>query len=104
MNEKTTNACRRRYYVANRDKVIAKAVAWNKANPEKLRENRKRWYELHRDETLAYQKEYRETHKAERRAYREANRERLRQYERGRYLISKLKKAAKNLYSNDVTR
>lgn len=34
---------RRAYYLAHKDAIKAKVLAWQKSNPDKLRENSKAW-------------------------------------------------------------
>lgn len=47
-----------RYYQKNREKIYLKKVAWDKANPEKVKNHHKRDYERHKDGRQAHQRSY----------------------------------------------
>ena len=49
-NREAINARRRAKYRSNPKPVIERTAAWNKANPEKRKEIRKRYYDAHREE------------------------------------------------------
>lgn len=63
-------AYRRAYYLANREKLIANAAAWNAAHPEQSKATNRRWYvakgrayiEAHRDEINARQRAWDKAH------------------------------------------
>ena len=50
-----THANDRRYYLASRDRILARAKEWAKANPEKIRERYQAWKARHPLTRKAYQ-------------------------------------------------
>lgn len=57
----------RAYYARNREHLIAKADAWNKAHPEERRANSRAWF--HSPAGQAYRASHREEYNAYQRAY-----------------------------------
>lgn len=45
---------RHKYYLDHRDEFLARASRWARANPEKLRESRKKWDSANSDKIKAY--------------------------------------------------
>ena len=76
----------RAYYLANREKLIAVARAWNREHPEEARETHRKWYAVngaeyrakHRDRLNAYQRAYDKAHPEKTRA--DNRTQRLRRY------------------------
>jgi 5-methylcytosine-specific restriction endonuclease McrA len=70
-----------KWYRANREKAVASAVAWAKANPERVKANQAAWYQRTRAQLLAKGKVWAKANpervKAIQAAYRQKNRERL---------------------------
>lgn len=71
----------RKYYQEHKEKIRQNINAWNKRNPEKVAESRKKQYQKHKDDPK-YKKQCAE---AQRRWYLK-NRDRLLAYHRERYL------------------
>ena len=64
----------------------ARAIAWNKANPDKVRGYRQRWYAQHREEEAARARRQNKANpdkvRERVRRYREANPDKVREYQR----------------------
>ena len=73
--EEKQKAYKRKWYIENKEKTIARSAAWQKANPEKAKASKKAWNQ----DNLDYFKKYRETWYTDNpdynRAYYEANKE-----------------------------
>jgi hypothetical protein len=48
-NREKAKSRQRKYYLINKKKIIARAIAWNKSHPEKARASIVRWNTTHRD-------------------------------------------------------
>ena len=55
---------RRKYYLAHRQEIIARAKKWNKDNPEKAKEHCDTYQIAHRQDILTQQKSYRKQNRA----------------------------------------
>lgn len=90
----------RKYYLKNRDTVIARSKKWKEDNPER----RKKWKILnkkkHAEYAKKYDKKYREKNKerisSTKKKYREDNKSRLKEYFRENYMKNRKKKLAKS--------
>ena len=53
--------CVNEYYLKNNDKIILKTRDWNKSNPEKVKQNQKKYNEQNKEKRIIYLRNKRET-------------------------------------------
>ena len=83
----------KRYYAANRERILARQKRWRTENSEVLKARRKRWYENSKERIVRNQRAYCQQNKEHVRSYRRKydkdNRERLNKYWRSYYAKNK---------------
>ena len=83
----------KRYYAANRERILARQKRWRTENSEVLKACRKRWYENNKERIVRNQRAYCQQNKEHVRSYRRKydkdNRERLNKYWRSYYAKNK---------------
>lgn len=83
----------KRYYAANRERILARQKRWRTENSEVLKARRKRWYENNKERIVRNQRAYCQQNKEHVRSYRRKydkdNRERLNKYWRSYYAKNK---------------
>ena len=77
---------KRRWHIANAEKVRNKAKKWREDNPEKYKQQMKKWAEENSDKIKKDSKKYRENHKKEAKKYakkyQQENKIKLRKYQK----------------------
>lgn len=83
----------KRYYAANRERILVRQKRWRTENSEVLKARRKRWYENNKERIVRNQRAYCQQNKEHVRSYRRKydkdNRERLNKYWRSYYAKNK---------------
>ena len=92
-------ARQRAYYQAHKEQILAYAKEWRRRNPERTRENKRKWYERRKHDGIPYHVLYYQAHKEKMREYAKAWRDKHR--ERYRMLQKKYAKRRKERLASE---
>ena len=85
MNKRNIKAYQSAYYNANREKILARSLAWYKNNQDRKKIYDEKYRTFNKEQIKLRQKAYRNSYPAVMKKWRIANREKLKEYDKARH-------------------